>query len=192
MKLAIILVHNKSDLENQAQITALKSLLTEVVDGPFLNEETGETWTTIHHEIIGLDIPHEVRVYQVIPFGVEAPTNRYEVNSGGIVYYEKGDEDKKGDHPRFFNWGLKRGTDNGADISIYVENIKKFNIEDLTIQLNSLVDPDDKHEYTEDQSVKIATLKLLKEVGQLDEGRNMKEAIENLKQRNIGKGNRNG
>ena len=111
VKLAIVLTHNKTDAENISQIDTLKALLTEVVDGPFLNEETGETWTTIHHEIIGLGIPHEVKVYQIIPFGVTLPPNRYEFNSGGMVYYGAGDEDKTGDHPRFFNWGLKRATD---------------------------------------------------------------------------------
>ena len=129
MNLAIILVHNKSTSENIAQIDTIKSLLTEITDGPFINEETGETWTTIHHEIIGLGFPHQVKVYQVIPFGVTPPSNIYDINSGGLVQYGKGDEDKVGKHPRFFNWGLKRGTDYGADIVIYLDNYKKFSLE---------------------------------------------------------------
>lgn len=192
IRLALVLIHNKSDLDNQAQITAVKNLTTEVVDGPFLNEETGETWTTIHHEIIGLPFPHEVKVYQVIPFGVEPPTNRYEINSGGLVQYGKGDEDKVGDHPRFFNWGLKRGTDYGADIVVSLEDFKKFSVDDLAVYLNTLIDPDDKTEFAEDTSVKIGTLKLLKEVGQLDEAKGKEEALTDLKQRVTDKGYKNG
>lgn len=167
--LAITLVHNKTDAENEAQITALKALLTEVTDGPFTNEETGETWTTTHHEIIGLTIPHTVKVYQVIPFGVIPPANRGEINSGGMVYYGLGDEDKIGNHPRFFNWGLKRGTDYGADISLYLEDVSKFDITKLSTKFEKLIDKNDPMEFDEDVCGKLATVNLLKEKGQLDE-----------------------
>src|SRR3990167_6944670 len=182
MNLAIVLIHNKTPQENEAQITALKLLLKEVIDGPFVDEVTGETWTTIHHEIIGLGISHEVKVYQVIPFGVMPPPNRYEVNSGGLVYYGKGDEDKVGEHPRFFNWGLKRGTDYGADIVIHMEDYKKFKAGDIPFYISSLIDPTDKTEYIEDESAKYSTLKLLTIVGQLDENKTKLQAISEYKQ----------
>lgn len=181
VNIAIVLTHNKGDTGNAAQISTLKSLLTEVVDGPFTNPETGETWTTIHHELIGLPFPHSVKVYQVIPFGVTPPPNRNEVNSGGMVYYRAGDEDKIGDHPRFFNWGLKRGTDNGAEVVVHLEDVSKLVTEDLAVQLNTIIDPDTKEEYLEDTSVKIASLKLLKEVGQLDETKTKIESIAEMK-----------
>ena len=192
MKLSITLVHNKNDKQNEAQITALKELLLEVVDGPFLNEETGEEWTTIHHELKGLPFPHEVKIYQVIPYGVTPPQNRYEINSGGIVQYGEGDNDKTGDHSRFFNWGFKRGSDNGAEISIHIEDIKKFNVDDLAIQINSLIDPEDKHEYAENQGAKIVTLKLIKKLGQLDESKTRTQAFNDLKAKSAERGLKNG
>lgn len=194
MNLAIILTHNKSDQENIDQITNLRSLLTDVPVEFNEYDEEGNVigqFTKVHHEI-GLPFPHEVKVYQVIPFGVTPPPNRYEVNSGGLVYYGAGDEDKTGDHPRFFNWGLKRGTDGGGEVVVHIEDIKKFSVDDLAIQLNSVIDPDDKHEFVEDEAVKIASLKLLKEKGQLDETKTKEEAITELKQRVDGKGFRSG
>ena len=192
MKLSITLVHNKSPQDNEGQITALKSLLKEVIDGPFLNEETGETWTTIHHEIIGLDIPHEVKIFQVVPFGVKPPANRYEINSGGIVYYEKGDEDKIGNHPRFFNWGGKRGIDCGVEIVIHLDNPAELNIPILKAKLLLLENPNDVTEFVEEVFGKLSTLKLLKEVGQLDETKGTTQAIIELKQRVLQKGLKNG
>lgn len=138
MKIAITLVHNKTDLENVAQINALKALLKEVVDGPFVDPDTGQTWTTTHHEITGLNIPHEVKVYQVIPYNVTPPANRYSINSGGIVEYTA-KEPLTGHHPRFFNWGLKRGTDNGADVFIYLSATVNLNTQKIKNALNKLV-----------------------------------------------------
>ena len=196
MNIAIVLTHNKTDKENSDQITSLKALLIEVTDGPFDEfDEEGKVigqFTTIHHELIGLSIPHEAKLYQIVPFGVEPPPNRYEVNSGGIVYYGKGDEDKVGDHPRFFNWGLKRATDYGADIVIHLEDYKKFNLTDLPIYLNFLIDPSDPHELIDNPDSKISTLKLLTQVGQLDESKTKEQAITELKQRVIDKGFKNG
>lgn len=177
MKIAITLIHNKSNIENEAQITTLKSLLTEVVDGPFIDPSTGEIWTTIHHELIGLDIPHEIKVYQVIPYGITPPVNRGDVQSGNVVYFGAGDEDKVGNHPRFFNWGIKRGTDNGAEINIYLEDISKFNIQSLKVKLQS------KPDFSEEPFGKIVSANLLKTKGQLREDRGFSEAIEDLKRR---------
>lgn len=186
MKIAITLIHNKTDVENSAQIEALKSLLVEVTDGPFTNPDTGETWTTIHHEIKNLNIPHEVKVYQVVPFGVTPPANRGDINSGGIVYYGKGDEDKTGNHPRFFNWAHKRGTDNGAEVSIYLEDVSQLTAAKVR---NALTRSND---YEDREWGKLATLKLLKQVGQLKEDRAFINAITELKQRVAEKGLKHG
>lgn len=168
MKIGITLVHDKSDSENEAQITTLKGLLQEIVDGPFIDPETGEEYTTIHHELKGLDIPHEVKIYQVIPFGITPPQNRYEINSGGIVEYRLGDEDKIGKHPRFFNWGLKKATNNGAELNIFIEDIAKFDPKKIK---------DKKKDYEEEDGVKYATVKLLKEKGVIDESRSIDEGV---------------
>lgn len=192
MKIALIFVHNREDIENVNQIDAIKNLVVEVVDGPFVNTETGDTWTTIHHEIKEVGVPHEVKIYQVVPFGVTPPTNRYEINSGGIVQYGKGDEDKRDNHPRFFNWGLKRGTDYGAEIVIYVEDYKKLDFKKLLPKLQKLEDVTDTTEFVDDLSCKITTLKLLKEIGQLDETKTKTQAISDLKQKVLDKGWKNG
>ena len=136
-QIAITLVHNKGDKGNSAQIEELKNLLVLKEDLHDELNEKGEVigqYTTYHQEFIGIDTPHEVKVYQAIPYGVEPPPNRYDINTGGIVEYRAGDEDKTGDHPRFFNWGAKRGIDQGAELSIYLENVPK-----LTAQIAAVV-----------------------------------------------------
>lgn len=165
MNIAITLVHNKSDQENIDQINTLKALLTEVTDGPFTNPETGDSWTTIHHEITGLGTPHTVKVYQVVPYGVTPPPNRGELQSGGIVYYGAGDEDKTGNHPRFFNWGLKRGVDNGADVSLCIEDLSKLDFKKMLKKLQRVADKADPAEFEQDESGKIANLAFLKKGG---------------------------
>jgi hypothetical protein len=185
MNIAITLVHNKSDQENFDQVEALKSMLELVEDPPFTDEE-GNSYTTHHQQIKGLDIPHTVRIYQVVPFDKERPSNWGDINTGGIVDYLKGDEDKVGDHPRFFNWGLKRGTDNGAELSIYLEDVSKFNIKRLKAKLTNDTD------FDEDESCKIASVRLLREIGQLDERKARSEAISELKGRISVRGVRNG
>lgn len=192
MNIAITLVHNKTDAENAAQIETLKGLIKEVIDGPFTNPDTGEVWTTIHHELKNVNIPHELKIYQVVPFGVTPPANRYDINSGGIVQFGIGDEDKIDTHPRFFNWSLKRGTDNGAAITILLEDVNKFTPQKLIGKLQRLADKNDTTEYDEDDYGKLATLELLKKVGQLKEDRGMPAAITELKQRIVGKGLKHG
>lgn len=189
IRISVTIVHNKTDAENAAQITALQSLLTEVTDGPFTNPDTGETWTTIHHEITGLNIEHEVKVYQIVPYGVTPPANRYTINSGGIVYYGEGDQDKIGNHPRFFNWGLKRGTDNGADISVYLSDPVGLTAVKARGAIGKIRND---VEFVEETWGKLATLRLLKEVGQLREDRSFTEAITEYKTRVVGKGLKNG
>lgn len=189
MKISITLVHNKTDAQNEAQITALASYLEEIVDGPFTDPETGESWTTTHHEIKGLNIPHEVKVYQIIPYGVTPPPSRYLINSGGIVQYGLGDEDKTGSHPRFFNWALKRGTDNGADISIYIEDITKISPVKARQALQKFTNDT---EFVEADFGKLASLRLLKQVGQLKEDKILNDAFIDLKSRVVEKGLKNG
>src|SRR3990172_3452523 len=126
MKLAIVIVHNKTNSENQAQISSIlplvvknSQLITEDIydsNGNVIGQQINESY---YYIIKGLTIPHEVRFYQVVPYGVNHPLNFNELDSHNVIYGE-GDEDKTGNHPRFFNWGLKRGTDYGADVVIYL------------------------------------------------------------------------
>lgn len=183
MTIAVTIVHNKTDQENEAQITALSSLLEVAFD---IFDETDEQGNVIgqiqvpYHKIIGLDIDHRVKVFQVIPFGVTSPPSIYAINSGGIVYYGVGDENKVGTHPRFFNWGLKRGTDNGAEIAVYLQDPASLT---GTKARQALAKLRNDTEFVEESWGKIATLRLLKEVGQLKEDRTFSEAVTDYKGR---------
>lgn len=195
IRLAITLVHNKTDAQNAAQIEAVKLMLEYAEEAiPVFDENGVQTGTTArpYDKLTGLAIPHEIKVFQIVPYGVTPPPNRYDINSGGIVYYGVGDEDKTGTHPRFFNWGLKRGTDNGADVSIYLEDVTQFDISKLEKKLDKLINKNDDTEYAEDTYGKLATVKLLREVGQLKEDRSFVDAITELKGRVVEKGLKDG
>src|SRR3990167_82240 len=139
MKLAIILTHNKTDAENIAQIEALKPLIEKQT---VLNDEFDDQgnvigqFETYYYTIKDL-AGHEVKFYQIIPFGVTPPPNLRDIDSHNVLY-GKGDEDKTGDHPRFYNWGLKRATDYGADFVIHLNDETKLNITQLATDLQSV------------------------------------------------------
>jgi len=194
MKLAIILTHNKTDAENIAQIEFLKPLIVKQTVFNDLYNDQGKVigqFETYYYTIKGLPTDYEVKFYQLLPYGVKEPPNFNDIDSHNVLY-RKGDEDKTGDHPRFFNWGLKRGTDYGADIVIHLEDYSKFSIADLPFYLTSLIDPTDKTEFVETNSMKISTLKLLKEIGQLDETKSISQSIVDFKAKIIEKGLING
>lgn len=192
MNISITLVHNKTDAENEAQIQALSSHLKQVTSGTFTDPSTGQTYTITHHEIKNLNISHQVKVYQVIPYGVTPPPSRYLINSGGLVYYGNDNTDKIGEHPRFFNWGLKRGTDNGADISIYLTDVSQFSAQKLSGHITAITKTPDPTGFIEDAYGKVATLKVLKTVGQLKENMTFSQAVSDLKTRITQKGLRHG
>lgn len=206
MKITLTIIHNKTDAENAAQITALQNMLTVVTDGPFLDLSTNETYTTTHHELIGLNVPHEVYVRQIIPFGVTPPPNRYDINSGGITQYTKEDDlfneelyAKQGikvplldKNIRYYRHAFKRGLDIGSDVSIVLEDVTKFTPQKLIGKLNALTNKNDATEYVEDDYGKMVTAKMLREVGHLKEDRTLSEAITELKRRIVGKGLKHG
>lgn len=136
MNLAVVIVHNKGDVENAAQIEALKPLIEKQTETHDEFNESGEVvgqFETYYYTIKGLP-GHEVKFYQIVPFGVTKPANFDAIDSHKVMY-GKGDEDKTGDHPRFFNWGLKRATDYGADIVIHLDDYTKLDISDIEKQL---------------------------------------------------------
>lgn len=185
MKIAVTLVHNKPD--NEAQIDAVLSLVkrvTDTVTQDQVDEEgnvTGqESFDIYHYEFTDLTIPHEVRFYHVVPFGVPRPANLDQLDGHKVLY---GPEDQDKTETRFFNWGLKRGTDHGADISLYLEDVSKLKPKDLAKTLGKLTDKADKTEFSEETCGKFATVKLLREVGQLDESKGKVQAISEYKQK---------
>ena len=195
MKLAIVIVHNKTNSENQAQISSIlplvvknSQLITEDIydsNGNVIGQQINESY---YYIIKGLTIPHEVRFYQVVPYGVNHPLNFNELDSHNVIY-GKGDEDKTGNHPRFFTWGLKRGTDYGADICIYLDNLPQFTATKARQALQKFTNDT---EFVEATFGKLASLRLLKTVGQLKEDRNLTEAVSDLKTRVVQKGLKNG
>ena len=203
MNIALVLVHNKSNVENNQQIENLKSKLTEIRVDSFFNDENGNQIPTIdpetgiqkthldHYILTGLPVEHQIKVFQIIPFGVEPPANLYTIDSHK-VFYGVGDEDKVGNHPRFFNWGLKRGTDYGADIALYIDDMNKFVPQKLIPLIQTLDSPNDPTEFADKDFGKLATFRLLKEVGQLKEDRSLSDAVADLKIRVTQKGFKNG
>ena len=190
MKLAVTLVHNKPD--NEAQIATMLSLVTRITDTHEEFDQDGNvvgSFETYHYEFNDLAIPHEVKFYHVVPFGIDRPSNLDELDGHKVLY---GIEDQDKGETRFFNWGLKRGTDHGADLSIYIEDVDQFSPKTLASSLTKLVSKNDSTEFVEDPSCKIATVKLLKEVGQLSEEKSVLEAVSELKDRVLEKGMING
>lgn len=215
MKIAVVIVHNKTDQQNQAQIDAILPFVekitvpvTQTVQDRTLTEiphqsefgyiyhETVETLSepyevtveTYHYKVKGLNIDHEVKFYQIIPFGVTPPSNKDALDSYK-VYYGEGDEDKTGNHPRFFNWGLKRGTDFGADIVVYLDDVLQLTTTKLRNGLGKLRND---VEFVEETFGKIGTKRLLEKVGQLKEDRTFTQAITEYKQRVTQGGLKNG
>lgn len=180
MNIAITLVHNKTDKENFRQIEELKTLISEV-------EDSHNNYSTFHHIFNKLEITHKLKIYQVIPYGVTPPSNRYDINSGGIVQYREGDEDKTGENPRFINWGNKRSFEQGADINFYIDDISKFDLEVIKSSIQDLNNENSPNEFDELSSGKLMTKKLFKEKGQLDEEKTINESI-NEKYKNIKNG----
>jgi len=172
MELGFTLTHNLGTLGNAAQITRMLTLITPVVE-----LIDGEDTVLPVYDLTGT--LHRVRFYQVVPFGVTPPENLDSLNSHK-VFYKARDEDKVGTHPRFYNWGLKRGTDYGAQAVVYVTDATTFNIIDLELHLstlrNSMV-------FREPSWGKITALRLLHDVGQLDERLTFDNALVDLRER---------
>ena len=140
--IAIVLTHNRSDKENAAQIASLKAMLTEVRE-PVLDERgrqridgDGVPQTThVRYELKG----QAVRVYQIIPFQPDNKSDPYEaIQPEGFdslvshnVKYGWGDEDKVGDHPRFYNWGVKRASDYGATVVVHLDDVAKIDADQI-------------------------------------------------------------
>ena len=166
MELAFTLVHNLGALANAAQIVRMLTLITPVVE-----LIDGEDTVMPVYDLTGT--LHRVRFYQVVPFGVETPANLDALNSHK-VWYRAGDENKTDDHPRFYNWGLKRGTDYGAEAVVHITDAVTFTAIDLELHLaqlrNSMV-------FREPSWGQITALRLLREVGQLKEVNEANEVL---------------
>lgn len=185
MTIALVLVHNKGDQGNASQIETALSLLerkteTISVEGSFYD---------VSYYEFKLFPGHKVLPFHIVPYGVTRPAN-LDTLDGYKVLYGAGDEDKTGDHPRFFNWGLKRGTDHGADLAVQLQDVSKVNLRTLKAKLEELADADSTLEFIEEVGLKAGTKRLLKTVGQLDE--NLANPFEALKKKITDRGLRYG
>lgn len=201
-KVAVVIVHNKTDAENQAQIVALNNLLEpQFISVPELDEQGNQIGTSqqfSHYTVKNLtQIEHQVFVYQIVPYQPTNTSNPYEaIKPANIsllrshnVYYGKNDVDKVGVHPRFFNWGLKRSTDYGADVIIYLQEPESLTTTRVRNALGRLTNDT---ELIEESWGKIVTKKLFGVVGQLREDFSFDGAVADLKNRMVLKGLRNG
>ena len=180
VRLAITLVHNKSSQQNFDQIEALLPLVTKVTETIPRYDDQGVqvgTYEIYHYEITNLQIPHTVRFYQVIPHGVTPPSNLYQLDSAKVFY---GPEDADKGETRFFNWGLKRGTDQGADISIYLHNPQQLTRAKLRSALNRMVN---NTELVDTLWCKVASVRVLTRIGQMKEDKPFSDGLRDLKDR---------
>lgn len=192
MNIAITVVSNKTDAENEAQIDALLGMVSKVSEtitqdqfdeeGNVIGQESFEVY---HYEFTNLSIPHEVKFYHVVPYGVNKPANLDQLD-GHKVFYGEGDQDKG--ELRFINWGLKRGTDQGADISLYLEDVSQLNPKTLRQTFEDLKSKTNKKEFAEVDCGKLVTLKTLLEVGQLDETKSKETALSEYKDKIVDSG----
>lgn len=180
IKIAIVLVHNKGNKGNSDQIDIVNSLL-------IYHQQESNSFYTLN----GYIEDHEIRIFQVIPFEVTPPEN-LDLLDSYKVFYGLGDEDKTGDHPRFFNWGTKRSTDYGSDIVIHIDDATQFNRDNLIKKLPQIIDKNDTTVFSEDTYGKIISVEALKRIGQLNESVTKQEAIEMYKTRITRGGLKNG
>lgn len=214
LKIAVTITHNKTDLENEAQITKLLSLVTiQSVTSeepqyttetktrfvPQIAEDGSEilveeqyqesvplldikgnpvtaSFTSYFYTFTALPIEHEVKFYQIVPYGVTKPSN-LDLLDSHKVFYGEGDADKG--ETRFYNWGTKRGIDHGADISVYLQDPVNLTLLKLRNQLQVLTGDD----FLEPTWGKIISSKYFLRKGQLDESKTLVQAVSELKQR---------
>jgi hypothetical protein len=96
------------------------------------------------------------------------------------VIYGQGDNDKTGSHPRFINWMMKRGFDNGADIIVYVSDTGTFSGANLQAEIDTL---SPLMVLREPVWGKVITKTLFNVVGQLLEDRPINSSLSNYRQR---------
>lgn len=192
LNIAIVIVHNQSNEDNEAQIDALNNMLQkqiETVTDAYGNTSTG----FVGYKLKTLKIDHWVKVYQIIPYQPENTREPYEAikpSNMGILYshnviYGKGDEQMTGKHPRFINWGCKRSFDYGADIVFHIKDYKLLTVDNLQNMAKELIE---NKEYVETSLGRLITKKAFRIIGQLKEDRAEAQAIAEYKTRIIEKG----
>jgi hypothetical protein len=107
------------------------------------------------------------------------------------VLYGAGDNDKTGQHPRFFNWALKRATDYGAGVVCGIHDHLLFTVADLNTQL-ARMEADRDLVFLEPLWGRMGRLRLLREIGQLQEDLAFELALGEYRSRITARGMRHG
>lgn len=191
INITIVLIHNKSEKDNLAQIEALKSHLLLLTDHHEEQDPNGnlQKYDTYHYEIKGLKIPHNVKFFQLIPFGVTVDHETLYSIDSYKVFYGRGDEDKIGWHPRFFNHAMRFPIDSmAADVVIHLHDHKTFNIKDLEKHLQKL----ETHHMTSHSWGHITKKEILIHVGEVDEEKPLEEGMKRFKNKIVQKGLKHG
>ena len=190
MLLALGLIHNKSNLGNRQQINTLTAVVERhVLDlagqefDPSVQDNVDIS--RVYYTIAGLSVPHEASFFQAIPTGVNPPNNLYNLDSYKVFYSPNDNADKVGQHPRFWNWALKRGFDYGADISCVITDHTLFTVAGLQLQIGRLVD---RRVLVVPLWGLAASARLLREVGQLREDLGFSGSLDDLRARIIARG----
>jgi len=130
VNVGLVLVHNRGVVGNAAQIafvtnrTELRYFDTGVPDP----DNPGQTIKRPYRVIIALARPHELVCFQVVPQGVARPANMDKIEPSFKVLYGP---DQPSHTRRFFNWGLKRATDYGAEVVAFLDATGSFSAGDL-------------------------------------------------------------
>lgn len=138
MRIVFVLVHNKGNQGNIDQINTLSSLLTKVSYTEEIRDDNGNVIESIqvsYYEFNDSTTTHHAYVCQVVPYGVTLPTNLYDLESR-VVFYGNNDQDKTGEHPRFLNWGLKKGAEHRTNAIIYIKNANQLTASSLDNELD--------------------------------------------------------
>lgn len=164
LKIAITLVHRYSDAKNKAQIDTVLGLVDRITDTHEEFNDKGEVigaFDTYHYEFKNFGIPHEVRFYQIVPYGKVQPQNFFALDSYNVLYGPEFASVEK----TYFDWGLKRGTDHGADVSIYVEDLSKLDFKNLIPKLQQVENKANPAEFLQETGAKIANIEYMKKGG---------------------------
>lgn len=171
--IGIVLVHNKTNNVNRAQIDAVRNNLEEFV----VYDDEGNP--AYFWRIKRLARSHAVKVFQVIPSGVPVPNNMAGFDAYTIYY------DSAKPLARYFNVLLKRTVDWGCDLLLYIDDRNSFTASEVDFRLGRFVN---NIVLLEPTWAKFVLKRVLLEVGQLREDTTIFEALADLRQRIVDRG----
>jgi hypothetical protein len=180
MVIAFVLVHDGTNLSNRQQIQALSTLIETHADNLGNDPDTGEPVIDRYYTILGVTPSHRAIFLQVIPQGVQVPNNLRLIDSYNVYY----GADQPSHNRRFFNWGIKRAIELGADAVALIQNVSLLTAVDIDLTLANLRN----QRIWEDRTWGRMITKRLFAIGRLREDLTIAEAITNMKARLVAAG----